>query len=50
MREKAKEILNWKRISEHLSGSDNSIRKNKVPKKYQDKVNELIDNVINWLE
>ncbi|WP_372938464.1 hypothetical protein [Seonamhaeicola sp.] len=48
--EKTKNFLNWKQISLELSGSDNSIRKNKIPKKYERKVNRLIKLVELWLK
>ena len=37
-----KDLINWKQLSIKLSGSDNAIRKNKVPKKYERKVNRLL--------
>jgi hypothetical protein len=37
-----KDLINWKQLSIKLSGSDNAIRKNKVPKKYDRKVNRLL--------
>lgn len=43
-----KEFLNWKQISLHLSGSDNSIRKNKIPKKYQEKIDDLLRLLEDW--
>jgi len=38
----SKNLINWSEVSRKLSGSDNSIRSNKVPKKYQRKVNRLL--------
>ena len=37
-----KDLINWKQLSIKLSESDNAIRKNKVPKKYDRKVNRLL--------
>ncbi len=37
-----KDLINWKQLSIKLSDSDNTIRKNKIPKKYQRKVNRLL--------
>ena len=37
-----KNLIKWSELSRKLSGSDNSIRPNKVPKKYERKVNRLI--------
>lgn len=37
----AKTLINYKQLSLLLSGNDNSIRKNKTPKQYKEKVSEL---------
>ena len=37
-----KDLIKWSELSRKLSGSDNSIRPNSVPKKYQRKVKRLI--------
>ena len=36
------DLIKWSELSRKLSGSDNSIRENKVPKKYTKKVNRLL--------
>jgi len=36
------DLIKWSELSRKLSGSDNSIRPNKIPKKYQQKVNRLL--------
>jgi len=41
-------LINWKEVSRRLSGSDNSIRSNKCPKKYQKKVDRLIKLIDMW--
>ena len=38
----SKDLIKWSELSRKLSGSDNSIRPNKVPKKYKRKVNRLL--------
>jgi len=38
---KPQDLINYKGLSLLLSGNDNSIRKNKCPKKYSEKINEL---------
>jgi len=38
----SKELIKWSVLSRKLSGSDNSIRPNKVPKKYERKVKRLL--------
>ena len=45
---KNKDLINWKRLSIELSGNDNSIRKNQVPKKYQAKINRLLKLLELW--
>lgn len=43
-------IINWKEVSRRLSGSDNSIRSNKCPKKYQKKIDRLIKIIELWID
>lgn len=43
-----KDLINWKQVSIELSGSDNSIRKNQIPKKYKAKVNRLLKLLELW--
>lgn len=43
----AKDLINYKQLSILLSGNDNSIRKEKTPKKYKAKVEEL-ENFMNY--
>ena len=43
-----KDLIKWSELSRKLSGSDNSIRPNKVPKKYQKKVDRLIQLLEAW--
>jgi len=38
----SKDLIKWSELSRKLSGSDSSIRKNKIPKKYKRKVNRLL--------
>lgn len=44
----SKELINWKQLSIELSGSDNSIRKNQVPKKYERRINRLLKFIEIW--
>lgn len=41
-------IIKWSELSRKLSGSDNSIRPNKVPKKYKHKVDRLTRLLESW--
>jgi len=42
------ELINWKELSRRLAGNQTSISRNRIPKKYQSKVNNLIDCLKNW--
>lgn len=49
---KAYDIINWAQLSRLLSGSRQTVRRNKIPKKHQAVVNELttaIENVLSKL-
>lgn len=41
-------LIKWSELSRKLSGSDNSIRPKKVPKKYKNKVDRLIQLLESW--
>jgi len=41
-------LINWSELSRKLSGSDNSIRANKIPKKYELKVKRLLKLLELW--
>lgn len=43
-----KDLINWRQVSIELSGSDNSIRKNKIPKKYKAKIDRLLKLLELW--
>ena len=45
---KRKDLINWKALSIELSGSDNSIRKNQIPKKYKAKIDRLLKLLELW--
>ena len=42
---KANDIINWGQLSRMLSGSRQTVRKNKVPIKHQPIVNDLINAI-----
>lgn len=42
-----KDLINWKALSRKLAGND-SIRSNKMPKKYERKVKRLIRLLEGW--
>jgi hypothetical protein len=44
----SKDLIKWSELSRKLSGSDNSIRPNKVPKKYEKKVARLLKILEVW--
>lgn len=43
-----KDLINWRQVSIELSGSDNSIRKNNIPKKYKAKIDRLLKLLELW--
>jgi len=43
-----KNLINWKALSIELSGSDNSIRKNQIPKKHKAKIDRLLKLLELW--
>lgn len=46
-------IINWRELSRLLSGNEQNIRQNNIPKKYQKQVDLLltfIDVWVKWLE
>jgi len=45
---KTNSIIKWSELSRTLSGSDNSIRPNKIPKKYERKVKRLLHLLDAW--
>ncbi len=47
--EKAKALINWSKVSEHLAGNTDSIRVERIPKKYKEEVEELLFYVECWL-
>ena len=43
-----KDLINWTELSIILAGNKTSVTQNRIPKKYQSKVNSLIDVLENW--
>lgn len=44
------DLINWKELSRTLAGNQTSISRNRIPKKYQSKVDDLILHVKAWEE
>jgi uncharacterized coiled-coil protein SlyX len=42
------DLINWKELSRTLAGNQTSISRNRIPKKYQSKVNSLIAKLKEW--
>lgn len=42
------DLINWKELSRTLSGNETSISRNRIPKKYQSKVDSLIETLKAW--
>lgn len=43
-------LINWKELSRRLAGNETSVTRNRIPKKYQSKVDDLILHVKAWEE
>ena len=41
-------LINWKELSRKLSGNQTSVTRNRIPKKYQSKVDSLIECLNVW--
>jgi len=48
--EKLKNLLNWGAISNHLTGGNDRIRKNRIPKVHQEEINLLLKYISMWAE
>lgn len=44
------DLINWKELSRTLAGNETSITRNRIPKKYQSKVDSLIATLKEWEE
>jgi len=42
------DLINWKKLSENLSGNSTSVRKKQIPKKYEIRINYLIQLLEIW--
>lgn len=43
-------LINWKELSRRLAGNETSITRNRIPKKYQPIVDDLISHIEAWEE
>jgi len=43
-----KDLINWVELSRFLAGNETSVSRNRCPKKYQGKVNSLIQSIERW--
>lgn len=46
----AKNIINYKALSEELTGSKTKVRRNGTAEKYADDIQELVDMIDLWLK
>lgn len=44
------DLINWKELSRIIAGNETSITRNRIPKKYQSKVDSLIATLKEWEE
>lgn len=47
---KAEALINWSALSQLLSNTPDSIRQTRVPKKYEEEVNNLVFYISCWCE
>jgi hypothetical protein len=43
-----KNLINWVELSRYLAGNESSVSRTRCPKKYQGKVDSLIDHLNEW--
>jgi hypothetical protein len=43
-----KDLINWVALSKHLTGRSSNISRTRIPKKYRDKVSNLIMSIEIW--
>jgi len=43
-----KAFINWVELSRFLANNETSVSRNRIPKKYQDKVNSLVQSIERW--
>ena len=43
-------LINWGELSRQLAGSRSVVTKNRMPKKHENKVNELRAKITEWFE
>ena len=43
-----KDLINWVELSRFLANNETSVSRNRIPKKYQDNVNSLIQSIERW--
>ena len=43
-----KDLINWVELSRFLANNETSVSRNRIPKKYQDRVNSLIQSIDQW--
>ena len=42
------DLINWVELSRYLAGNESSVSRNRIPKKYQSKVDSLIETLKAW--
>lgn len=43
-----KDLINWVELSRYLAGNESSVSRNRCPKKYQNKVDSLVEHLKAW--
>lgn len=45
-----KDLINWVELSRYLAGNESSVSRNRCPKKYEARVDDLISAIEAWAE
>ena len=48
--DKTDKLINWGELSRQLAGSRSVVTRNRMPKKHEDKVNELRAKIKGWID
>lgn len=43
------DLINWKQLSLHVAGNDNSVRRKRIPVKYEPEIKSLLTMLRNWM-
>ncbi len=47
---KPEDLINWRELSRFLAGNGGSIYRNRIPKKHQGSIDDLLQKIKDWQE